>query len=110
MELQDMSHTSEDIKNISTAEMSKPEYPYGLQITLSPKELEKLPVMKAPEVGKMFNILACAEVIEVSKAEKQDQSEGFNVRLQIKELELKDKEKAEQDPKEKATEQVIYGE
>lgn len=110
MDMKDMSHYSEEIKNIATAEVSKPEYPMGLKINLGPKELEKLAMMKAPEVGASFFIKGKVEVVSVEKDERQDMGEGLRVCLQIKELAMheKDGDKAEKPKGE--TEQVMYGE
>lgn len=110
MDMKDMSHSSEEIKNIATAEVAKPEYPYGLKINLGPKELEKLDIMKAPEVGAFFYIKGKVEVVSVEKDESQSSGEGLRVCLQIKEMAMHDKDADKAEKPKGETEQVMYGE
>ena len=62
----------------------RPDYPYGLRICLSEKELAKLG-MKLPEVGEYVELRAFACVKSVS-CDSTDQGETSRTELQIEKL------------------------
>jgi hypothetical protein len=65
---------------------SKPDYPYGLRITLGEKELEKLGLdFKEAFVGGLVHLHAMARVTSTSE-NKDNGSESCRIELQIEDL------------------------
>lgn len=64
---------------------SKPDYPYGLRISLTHRELEKLGLEADCEVGDMIDIRCFATVTSVSKSEDGD-GQRCCVELQIEKM------------------------
>lgn len=98
--MHNMEYEASELKDFTTPSSPKKEYPYGLKLSLTKKELDKLGFLSAPGVGEKFMVLAMAEVVEVGKNSEDD----LHVCMQIKEMEVK-KEKKEDKP-----EKVLYGE
>lgn len=63
---------------------SKPDYPYGLRITLSDKELKKLGLSN-PDIGDMLDMRCFATVTSCS-VEKTDDGDRCRVELQIEKI------------------------
>lgn len=59
---------------------SMPDVPYGLHISLTEVELEKLDLEDNPEVGDMIHLFAMARVTSVSKNETGD---GCKCRVEL---------------------------
>ncbi len=74
------------------------DYPIGLTITLTDKELEKLDCDDDCEVGDMIHLFAMAEVTSVSKIQR-DGENSVRIQLQITHLGIED-EDAETEPDE----------
>jgi hypothetical protein len=66
-------------------------YPYGLRITLGPEVLEKLDLVKLPEVGQMMGLHAVVEVVGVNLENAENGGRDKRVELQITDLCLKDR-------------------
>lgn len=67
----------------------KPDYPYGLKISLTHKELEKLGLDADCDVGDMLDIRCFATVTSVSKSEDGD-GQRCSVELQIEKMAVED--------------------
>lgn len=94
-----MKHESNEMKDFCTPKTEVAEYPYGLRIHLTDKELKKLGVMKAPVIDQDFKLMGKACVVSISSNEGE-----YSVSLQIEQLEIKE------DKEEKnSIEQTIYG-
>jgi len=92
--MKDMAISPEEQKEMvefSIPTMDAPSYPYGLCISLTEKELEKLDLSPDCEVGDMIHLFAMAKVTSVSINETQD-GECCRVELQITHLELEDED------------------
>ena len=100
----DMSLTDEEKRSLATPSIGKdiPKFPSGLRIHLTAEEMNKLPLMKNPEVDQEFMMIAKVKVVQVSL----DGDEKPSMSLQIVEMDLKkDKEESESND----SVQVIYG-
>ena len=84
----------------------RPDYPYGLRITLDPSTLKKLEMGEVPEVGKKVMIMAVAEVIGVNKVKEVGDVDDHSVELQIQEMEVKQEGKEEE---ERSVAQSLFG-
>ncbi len=69
----------------------RPDYPYGLRICFSEKELEKLG-LEIPENGDMIDMRAFGEVTSVS-TEQRDGKGTCRVEIQIQRISLEDENK-----------------
>jgi hypothetical protein len=67
-----------------------PVYPYGLCISLTHDDLEKLDLDDNPEVGDLIHVVAMAKVTSVSKRDTQDGKCDCRIELQITHLGLED--------------------
>jgi hypothetical protein len=96
MELVSMARTNDErvemMSDSPRAEIGD-EYPYGLRLSLDADQLEKLGVIELDEIGTIFALTAVACVINLSK----EDGRGLRVELQIKELALKEDEKADEE-------------
>lgn len=83
----DMEMDDEDKMDASMpiAMPSKPDYPYGLRISLSHNELEKLGLDADCEVGDMLDMRCFATVTSVSKNEDAG-GKGCRIELQIEKM------------------------
>ena len=89
MELKNMKMSDEESKEYDGSVVaSKPEYPYGLQITLNDDAIDKLGLPALPQVGSTMIITARVEVCSVSQYERQDQDKERSVSLQITDMAL----------------------
>lgn len=84
--LTDMEMDDEDQVEMAIPAMpERPRYPWGLRITLSHRELEKLGLDADCDVGDVIDMRAFAEVTSVSKNETEHGCE-CRVELQIQKL------------------------
>ena len=97
----DMKMESDELKDFCTPKPMKPEYPYGLRITLGPSEIKKLGIMNMPKLDEDFLMMAKCCAVEVRKGENGD----HYLSLQIEEMKLKSTKEEDEDRPEK----VIYG-
>ena len=65
---------------------SKPDYPWGLRISLTEKELKKLELDADCDIGDMIDLRAFAVVTSVSKNKMDGGEECCRVELQIQKL------------------------
>jgi len=86
MELTDEEKLDMMMPCISTMS-NQPDYPYGLKICLTEKEIGKLRLSADCEVGEVIDMRAFAEVTSVS-VEKRDGKETCRIELQIQRLAL----------------------
>ena len=82
MELDDDDKIDRAIPEMS----SKPDFPWGLRVSLTEKELEKLDLDCDCDVGDTIDLRAVAVVTSVSKSKMDDGKETVRVELQIQEL------------------------
>lgn len=68
-------------------ELEKPEYPWGLVVTLNQEVLNRLGIGPLPRVGAMVSFRAQAEVVGVSK-EDGENGPRHEVRLQITDMDF----------------------
>ena len=94
--MKDMINSSEEIQSLCTPKQHKEEYPYGLRLSLTPKEIKKLGLMKAPGIEDEFLMLAKVCVVSVDVSNDTHEND-YSMSLQIKEMELKSKEKKQDD-------------
>ena len=88
----DMKLTAEskpEAKTLLSAEADRPEYPYGLRISLDDESLTKLGMSELPTVDAEFTLEALTCVIGVSRNYTHDPgTQGRSLELQIKALQL----------------------
>lgn len=103
----DMAQSKEEIKDsypaaVAESDKAGPIYPYGLCLRLTEKEIAKLNLDEAPEIGDMIHIFAMAKVTSVS-ANATEGGENRSVELQITHMsvENEDEEDAESDAEER---------
>lgn len=65
---------------------SKPDFPYGLRICLTEKELKKLDLEPPTAIGDVIDIRAFAVVTSISSNKNEDGSECQRVELQIEKM------------------------
>lgn len=87
MELTDDEKT--DMMMMPCLSSSGPDYPYGLKICLTEKELEKLDLRPDCEVGDIIDLRAFAVVTSVS-TEQRDGRNSARVELQIERLAIEE--------------------
>ncbi len=89
MKLVNMKQEPEKIDQaVSPMKSDAPAYPYGLQIRLDHKSLEKLGIKELPKVGKSMKLTATVEVCGVSMNESSLYGENKNLELQITDMAL----------------------
>ena len=71
---------------------SAPDYPYGLRICLTHKELEKLALDNECDVGDIIDFRAFAEVTSISK-----NGDDCRIELQIQKMALEDENQEDED-------------
>lgn len=91
--MKDMARTTEEKVEamMPTVPADMPDYPYGLCISLTEAELEKLGLDDECEVGDMIHLFAMAQVTSVSKT----QNDGGNccrIELQVTHLGCEDED------------------
>lgn len=69
-------------------EIDRPEYPYGLCISLDRESLDKLGITTLPAVGEKLQLTALVTVQSVSEYERQDEGASRDVGLQITDMAL----------------------
>lgn len=84
MELDD----EEKIDFCSPMPCDRPDYPYGLRICFSEKELKKLG-LPTPDIGDMVDMRAFGTVTSVS-VEKRDSGDTCRVEIQIEKIAVQD--------------------
>jgi hypothetical protein len=75
----------------------QPDYPYGLRISLTERELEKLGLKPDCDIGDIIDLRAFAEVTSVS-TERRDGKDTARVELQIQRLALENEAGESTDP------------
>ena len=89
--LVDMEMTDDEKLDRAIPEMpSKPDYPWGLRISLTEKELEKLGLDADCDIGDLIDIRAFAVVTSVSKNKMDSGEESVRVELQIEKMCVED--------------------
>ena len=71
---------------------SRPDYPWGLCISLTQEELDKLDLDDEVEVGDMVHLHAMAKVTSVSKTDNEATGPCCRVELQITHIAAEDEE------------------
>lgn len=88
MPMKSMEFDDEDKYDSEPIEYVKPDYPYGLRISLTHKELDKLGLdSSAAVVGGICHLHAMARITSVS-AEESSGSSTCRIELQIEDLEI----------------------
>lgn len=99
----DMANTpkeaKEDQPQPKTGEYKGPKYPYGLAITLSDDQLEKLDLDDDCEVGDELNVFASARVTSKSETTDSDGKKCCRIELQIEQLALDDNDDDDKEDK-----------
>lgn len=93
----DMARSTEEMQESMMGTMVRPEvnkYPYGLCISLTHDELEKLDLDDECEVGDILHIVAMARVTSVSKNETTS-GQNCRIELQIFDIETMENENTE---------------
>lgn len=90
-----MKMDKEEAKELVSPEVGDaPEYPYGLEIRLDDKALEKLGLSAPPEVGKVMTITAKVTVTSASSYQTQGGEAEANSCWQITDMEISDSGKS----------------
>ena len=85
--LVDMELDDESTLDMAVPEIAKkPDYPWGLRISLTEKELAKLGLDADCDIGDMIDLRAFAVVTSVSKNKRDDGDESVRVELQIEKM------------------------
>jgi hypothetical protein len=87
----DMAQSPEEAKEDCIQCPEDPRYPYGLAISLTEKELDKLGLKPDCEVGDMLHLFAMSRVTSVSCHENQG-GQSCRVELQIIALSVEDED------------------
>ena len=90
----DMSSSSEERKEMISSPSKGPKFPYGLRLNLDKETCEKLGISSAPSINSKVKFSAEAVVISVRAEDEEGDEGGYNIELQIIDMEL-DKEKNE---------------
>lgn len=103
-EMKDMKLSPKEQKELSepTSMVDKPEYPWGLQLSINDEEYEKL-FSSPPQIGEVFMVQAKAKVTGINLSNREDGEDRKNVQLQIIEMGLE-----KEAPKKEASE-AMYG-
>ena len=84
MKLSDQSYKEQP----SVVAYDKPQYPYGLEISLDNDSLKKLGIDELPEVGSILMIKAKVIVKSTSENESLNYGENYCMCLQITDMEI----------------------
>lgn len=99
MQMVDMARKPEKTEDMASPVMIEQSiYPYGLSISLTQDELEKLDLQPDCQVGDMIHIAAMAKVTSISQYETTENS-NCRIELQITHMALEDEDKEEVAPK-----------
>ncbi len=85
---------------VETSKPMQPQYPWGLRITLTEKELDKLNLDPTEAViGGMIHLHAMAKITSVSEDQREGGEKSCRVEMQIQQMcvESEDEENAEAD-------------
>lgn len=94
MDMVSMKSSRADMKEASAPMMDNgPQYPWGLQIHLDDKPLEKLGLKDLPKVGTALMLMARVEVQSVSSSDRKDGDPSRSVGLQITHMCLESEDK-----------------
>jgi hypothetical protein len=104
MHMIDMARSPQEIQESMVPSYEPPLYPYGLCISLTHEDLEKLNLSDDCEVGDMIHLMAMAEVTSVSKNKSVNGGDSCRIELQITHLALEDEEL--EDPREERKRQL----
>jgi len=101
MPMIDMAQSKEEIEERYPAAVAKsdkagPIYPWGLCLRLSEKEIAKLNLDEAPEIGDMIHIFAMAKVTSVS-ANATENGENRSVELQITHMSVENEDEEDEE-------------
>ncbi len=72
-----------------TAEPQKIEserWPYGLQLRFESDQVDKLPQLQTMEIGERVLISGVGEVTSISKSERKNGNNDWNVQIQLKKI------------------------
>lgn len=86
----DMAHDPEETGAALPERVFPPTYPYGLSISLSEKELEKLDLPADCEIGDILHMVSMAKVTNFNKSEN-----GCRIEMQIFDIEVLEDENEE---------------
>lgn len=78
--------SSEQGENLLHAD--NPDYPWGTQVTLDPDVLNRLNLDGLPKIGDVMPLQAQVEVIGINQVESRDGKQGYELRLQITDMNL----------------------
>ena len=102
----DMRRSPKEKEEAATNMAAPPDYPWGLSISLSHEELDKLNLgTEDLEVGDILHMHVLAKVTSVSSSEHESSGKTCRVELQITHMtgESEDKENEEEDDEERRT-------
>lgn len=68
---------------------TQPDYPWGLRITFTERELEKLGITEMPDLGDMIDLRCFARVTSVSATDTND-GKQCRIEMQIENVALED--------------------
>lgn len=100
--MKDMKISKKELKErnsplATSVEMSAPEYPYGLRISLDEKSIKKLGIdPQGIKIGTETKIKAMAEVVAVSMDKRSDGEDSQRIELQITKMSVSDMNNAEE--------------
>lgn len=105
MNLKSMKYSEEKMNEYRATSVNpeKPEYPYGLCVSLEEDQMKALQIVGTPMVGQVMMVMALATVKSVSTHDSEEYGEKRSVSLQITDMDLKPY-------KVKSTEDALYGE
>ena len=69
-------------------------YPYGLKLSFSKNEIDKIPVLKDIAVGAQVALQAVGKVVEVRASEREGRTGSANVEIQIQQVDIQPGKKA----------------
>ncbi len=105
--MKSMKINKEEKKAVEANYMDGPDYPYGLELHIDSDTFKKLGMTEPPNPGQEFMVLAKASVQDVHQSKHADGKDHIHFRLQIEEMDLKEKEPEKES---KSAEKVLYGE
>ena len=105
--MKNMRMNAEEKKDLYSPESvidDKPEYPYGLTITLNQESIEKLGIdAKSLKIGQAFKVLAEAKIKEIREVKENGDVQEHSIELQICEMDMAKEEE------EKSADQFYQG-